>query len=261
MHTFDQDISITPQKPFHFHSTISDNWSVNGIPDGGYLMAMITNAMLQLSEKKATPILTANYISRCLPGEADIEVETIAQSTQFSRLQGKLFQDGKEKVRMFGTFAANKDTCLIERYEKSPPKIPPVEDCIRVPEMSNYSIFRNLDVRLDPKCIGWIQGDLSEKSENGGWIKFEDNRAFDICSIALIADSFPPAVLSSQGMVAWVPTLEFSVNIRKITEATCVKCVFRTRFVSCGLLEEDGEIWDEAGNIIAISRQYAIFKQ
>jgi len=118
-----------------------------------------------------------------------------------------------------------------------------------------------MDIRLDPACAGWMQGgDLSEKSENKGWIQFEDDRAFDIFSIVLIADSFPPAVLSSHGMVAWVPTLEFSVNIRKIPETKRVKCAFRTRFISCGLLEEDGEIWDESGDIIAISRQFAQFR-
>jgi hypothetical protein len=34
MHTFDQDISITPQKPFHFHSTISDGC----LPKDGHLV-------------------------------------------------------------------------------------------------------------------------------------------------------------------------------------------------------------------------------
>ena len=141
-------------------------------------------------------------------------MEPIIQSAQFDRLEGKLFQGGKEKIRMLGTFAEKKDECLIERYEKSPPEISPIEDCIRVPKMPNYSIFHNLDVRLDPTCAGWMRDKaLSVKSEIKGWIKFKDDRAFDIFSIALVADSCPPAVFSRQGMVAWVPTLEFSVNM------------------------------------------------
>ena len=35
---------------------------------------------------------------------------------------------------------------------------------------------------------------------------------------------------------------------------------FRTRFITCGLLEEDGEIWDETGQLIAISRQIAQYR-
>ena len=79
-------------------------------------------------------------------------------------------------------------------------------------------------------------------------------------SILLIADAFPPAVLSSQGMVAWVPTIEFSVNIRNIPTTQWLKCIFRTRFITCGLLEEDGEIWDQKGELIAISRQIAQYR-
>lgn len=261
MHLFDQDISLTPDPSLGFRAIVSENWSVNGIPDGGYLMAMIGNAMIQRSEKQSTPILTANFISRSVPGDAAIQVEPMIQSTRFDRLEGRLFQDGKEKVRMFGTFAGKKEDCFSERAEKLPPAIAPIEDCIRIPKMPNYSIFHNLDTRLDPSCAGWMQdGDLSETSEIKGWIQFEENRILDVFSIILMADAFPPAVLSSHGIVAWVPTLEFSINIRNIPETTRVKCVFKTHFISCGLLEEDGEIWDESGQIIAISRQFAQFR-
>lgn len=263
MHIFDQDIDITTQNPSLFNAFVSDNWSVNGIPDGGYLMAIITNAMMQCSEQKSTPILTANYISRSRPGEAVIEVEPIKQSRQFNRFEGKLTQGGEEKVRMFGTFATNtgKNACLPERYEKSSPDVPSQAECIRIPEMPNYTIFHNMDIRLDPTCAGWTKGEMSKKSQIKGWIKFKDTRPVDIYSIALMADSFPPAILASQGTVAWVPTLEFSVNIRNLPETPWLKCVFRTHFVTCELLEEDGEIWDEAGNIVALTRQYAQFRQ
>jgi len=93
-----------------------------------------------------------------------------------------------------------------------------------------------------------------------GYIKFKDDRPFDIFGILLAADSFPPAVLTSQGMVAWVPTLEFSVNVRNIPQTTWLKCIFRTRFITCGLLEEDGEIWDQNDQLIAISRQIAQYR-
>jgi acyl-CoA thioesterase len=129
-----------------------------------------------------------------------------------------------------------------------------------VPELPNFTLFSQVDIRLDPICTGWVSGELSDNSEIMGWIKFKNDRPFDILSIFLVADSFPPAVLTSQGMVAWVPTIEFSVNIRNIPTTQWLKCIFRTRFITCGLLEEDGEIWDEAGRLIAISRQIAQYR-
>jgi acyl-CoA thioesterase len=106
-----------------------------------------------------------------------------------------------------------------------------------------------------------MQGALSDKSEQKGWIKFKDNRPHDIFSVLLMADSFPPPVLASQGMIEWVPTIELSVNIRNIPETRWLKCIFRTRFITCGLLESDGEVWDEQGSLVAISRQIAQFRK
>ena len=94
-----------------------------------------------------------------------------------------------------------------------------------------------------------------------GWITFKNPRVYDLLSVLLVADCFPPPAFASQGMMAWVPPIEFSVNVRKIPEATWLKGHFRSRFITCGLVESDGEVWDEAGNIVAISRQIAQFRK
>jgi len=260
MHLFDHDILFKPGGPLSFAGHISNNWSVNGIPDGGFLMAILANAMMQHSETKSSPIITANFLNRCEPGAAEILIEKMSASRQFQRFQGSLRQKGKEKIRAFGTFSDENKDCLLESREASCPEIAELEKCLAIPEIPNYTLFSQLDVRLDPVCTGWLSGKLSDKSESKGYIKFKNRRPFDVPSLLLIADSFPPAVLSSQGMVAWVPTIELSINIRKIPTTGWLKCSFRTRFISCGLLEEDGEIWDQKDELIAISRQIAQYR-
>ena len=260
MHIFDKDILIEPREPFSYSGHITGNWSVNGVPDGGYLMAILAKAMLQHSEMKSTPIITANFLNRCEPGDVRVLIEKMSTSRQFDRLQARLFQNGDEKIRSFGTFANQSDVCTVESYEVSGPQVPAIEKCIPVPEIPNYSFFSQMDIRLDPNCAGWMSGKLSDTSEIKGWIKFKKDRPFDQLSILLIADSFPPAVIASQGMVAWIPTLEFSANVRNIPTTDWLKCIFRTRFITCGLLEEDGEIWDQTDQLIAISRQIAQYR-
>ena len=261
MYRFDQGISLKKTGRWILQGEVTDNWSINGIPNGGYLMSLLLRALLTHSEKRSTPILTANYISRCVPGEMEIDVEELVRSNSFSRFQGKLIQKGNEKIRMLGTFADEPDECFIQRYEASPPDIASRETCIPVPEMPRYTLFRNLDIRLDPRCAGWMQNKMSDQSELVGWISFKDDRPFDALSIPLVVDAFPPAVFASQGPITWVPTIELSVSIRNPPRTKWLACVFRTRFVDCGLMEEDGEIWNEDGALVAISRQVAQFRK
>ena len=261
MHVFDRDICLKQVKPFEYNTTVSGGWSISNIPNGGYLLALMTQAMAQNSDKQGTPILTVNYLSRIEPGDARVLVEEINRSGQFTRLQARLLQGGKEKLRAMGTFAVETGECFIKRYEKGPPDISPLADCVAIPEMPTFTLYNQMDERLDPACAGWMLGQLSDRSENKGWITFKDSRPFDLASVAMIADAFPPPVFASQGMVAWVPTVELSVNIRNIPKTRWLKGVFRTRFINCGLLEADGELWDENNELAAISRQIAQFRK
>ena len=261
MHLFDQDITVTPKEPYFFKGHVSDNWSINGNPNGGYLLALVASAMVKHSDKTATPILTANYLARCMPGDVELGVEAMAQSKQFNRFQTRLLQEGTEKIRAFGTFAIDTDECFVKRYEAGPPEIAPLDKCIGFPKMPKYTLYDNMEVRMDPECAGWMENRLSDKSEHKGYIRFRDKRSVDLFAVTLAADAFPPAVFSTQGMAAWVPTLEFSISIRNITDTEWLKCRFRTRFINCGLLEEDGEIWDENNELIAVSRQIAQYRK
>jgi len=261
MHLFDHDISLTKEKPHSFKTQISKNWSINGNPNGGYLLAIVANAMALASSMESVIICTATYLSKTLPGSADLVVENIGRTAQFDRWQSKLIQDGKEKIRAIGTFSEIKKNRVEKRYEKTAPDLAPKKDCIRIPPMGNYTIYENMDVRLDPRCAGWFSGSLTDISEHKGWIKFQDDRPFDALSLLLSMDAFPPPVFSSQGMTAWVPTIEFSVNVRNIPATPWLKCIFRTRFINNGILEEDGEIWDENDELVAISRQIAQFRK
>jgi acyl-CoA thioesterase len=221
----------------------------------------MANSMVQCSDKKGTPILTINYLTRTESADAEIFVEEISKTTQFNRVQARLMQNGKEKMRATGTFAIETNECFIKRYDKTAPEISDLDTCIAIPEMPGYTLFSQMDVRLDPGCAGWMQGRLSDKSEHKGWITFKDDRPYDLLSIALVADSFPPPIFASQGLIAWVPTIELSVNMRNIPKTKWLKCIFRTNFINCGLLEADGEIWDETGELIGISRQIAQFRK
>lgn len=262
MHPFDQDTLLTPLSARNFQVDVTGNWSINGNPNGGYLMALMARAMKTVSSKPSLTICTASYLGRCSPGGAEIQVEPIGLSKSFDRLQARLLQGGMEKVRAWGTFMDDPPEGRGEnRHEKSAPDLAPRDTCVQIPPLGEYTLYRRMNVRLDPRCAGWFAGSLVHISEHRGWIRFEEERPFDAISVLLAADSFPPPVFASSGMSAWVPTIEFSINIRGLPSTRWLKCIFRTHFIHNGILEEDGEIWDEDGGLVAISRQIAQFRK
>lgn len=257
MHIFDQDIALVETGNNAFKATISKNWLINTIPNGGYLIALLSNAMLRQSDKKTTPIITANYIQRCKPGEANVNIECFGQSSQFNRYQACLFQQGNEKIRAWGTFGSNNNDQYIERYECKSPDVAAIQDCLPLPETPAFQVLSHVAIRLDPYSSGWIHGEVHDRSIQKGWLAFREERIYDIPALLLMADVIPPAVFVSLGLVAWVPTIELSINIRNMPHSQWLKFYSRTRFITCGLLETDGEIWDEEERLVLLSRQIA----
>ena len=257
MGIFDEDVALEEIDTGIFEGAVSANWSVNGNPNGGYLMAILAGAMTAHSDKKSLPIVTANYIARCVPGKMEVRVEDISSSAQFNRYEARLLQGGRERVRALGTFTVENRESSIDHYETGAPELAPVTSCIPVAGSPEYSLFLNLDMRIDPASAGWMQGQRAERSEQKGWVRFRDGRGYDPMSLLLITDSIPPAIFVTHGPTAWVPTIELSISIRNMPRTEWLRFSLRTRFVTCGLLEGDCEVWDDAGNLVSISRQIA----
>ncbi|MBI5063987.1 MAG: hypothetical protein HZB87_11135, partial [Desulfatitalea sp.] len=75
MHRFDEDIANHPlEDALTLGVRVTPNWSINGLPNGGYLMALMANAMLRASEKKAIAIVSTTFISRCDPAEGRVQL-------------------------------------------------------------------------------------------------------------------------------------------------------------------------------------------
>ena len=56
----------------------------------------------------------------------------------------------------------------------------------------------------------------------------------------------------------WVPTIEYTVHVRAVPAPGPVQCVIRTNLIGDGFLEEDGEVRDSTGKVVATSRQLAL---
>jgi len=57
--------------------------------------------------------INRNFLSSCEPGAATVLTEGMSSSRQFDRFQASLNQNGKERIRAFGTFANEHNDCVL----------------------------------------------------------------------------------------------------------------------------------------------------
>ena len=259
LHPFDRDLTLDPTEiPGQLGLNISDQWSIANTPNGGYIMALMAQGLRRGFKAGHACIVTANYMDRCLRGPGTLAVETMGESGSYLRKQARLIQEGRERIRAWATLVRSEGGAI--HQETRPQELAPVDQCLPVPPMEGFTLYNGIDLRLDPSCAGWMKGETGRPCHMKGWIRFRRERVVDVPAVTLFCDCFPPCVFNRWGMNAWVPTLEYSVNLRQLPRSLWLKGFFRSRVVSAGLVEEDGELWDTAGNLVALSRQVSKYQ-
>lgn len=203
---------------------------------------------------------TAHFLRKTAPGPVRISAELLRSGSAHATLQAGLFQDGKETVRVLAIFG--RVPTGGPRTQLEPPLLPPPEECVPIhgptqsPGTEQLDYASTLDVRIHPE-VQWPHGTLGGKAEVTGWCRMVDDRPHDDASLALLADSFPPPIFDVFP-ISNVPTLELTVHIRGLPTGSWLRGRFATRVVNDPYVEEDGQLWDESGNLIVMSRQLAL---
>jgi hypothetical protein len=240
-----------------------DGWDIRGNANGGYLLALVVRAMIAASGRPHPISVTAHYLAPGKPGPVVATTDVVKIGKRFVTVTAALVgADGREIIRVLGTFgdvlAAAGDPEFVHREM---PVVPPFDQC--VPRMADpsgvpFGLMDRLKTRLDPSCVMVDDGPKGGVAEMKGWFAFADDRPSDPLALMLAADAFPPAVFHLDLPPGWVPTLELTVQVRDVPAPGPLLGAFMTRSVTNGLFEEDGELWDSRGRLVALSRQLAL---
>ena len=268
---FDADTVMHPQAdgpgPRRWTGTMSDRWDIGDKPNGGYMLAVAVRAMSGVThasraEHEDPFSVTAHYLRPGETGAVDVDVDLVRTVRTLSTVTATMSQAGKEKLRLVGTFGRLDRASGPTAIGAAPPELPSPEECLsrRGGGQTHYVPSRfsdNVDVRLHPDT-GWVRGVPSGTAELTGWMQFTDGRPADVLSLALFADAFPPTVFEVLPSAQWVPTIELTVHFRAAPAPGWLRARFNSRYLINGLFEEDGEIWDSTGRLVAQSRQLAM---
>lgn len=251
-----------PGLRYRFAARIHPGWDIGGNANGGYLMAIVARAMSAVTGRPPLTV-TGHYLSPGPVGDCVVEVELVRAGRRMATATGSLKMGDRELLRMLGTFA-EQDLSGVLYTDGAPPELPAYEDCAGTPSPLEDpgadlpGLMGRLDSRLRPGDGGFRTGEPTGKAEILGWFDFADRAPIDMFGLLLASDAFPPPIFNTDVPAAWVPTLELTVHLRAIPAPGPLRCMFRSRFIQGGLLDEDCELWDSAGQLVCQSRQLAL---
>ncbi|WP_406145792.1 thioesterase family protein [Streptomyces sp. NBC_01012] len=263
---FDRDTAVTLREEGVYDAELSAGWTIIHAVNGGYLLAMLGRALGDALPHSDPFSVSAHYLTASVPGPAVIRTQVVRTGRTLSTGEASLHQfaeDGTEveRIRVLATYGRLDSLSDEVRTSAEPPAIPPLEQCLGTSDGApsipgSSAITERLDIKLDPATVGWAVGAPSGKGEMRGWFALADGRDADPLSLLLAVDALPPTSFEL-GLKGWTPTIELTTHIRSRPAPGPLRVSITTRNLAGGFLEEDADVWDSAGRLVAQSRQLA----
>lgn len=259
--TFAADTAIATTDGAGYTGQIVDGWDVVGNANGGYLMTIAARAMADAADRPDPVSITCHFLAPGKPGPVSIRPEIIKRGRTLTTVRADLREADHTLLTALGTFS---DLTALEgpvRVDATPPDLPRPNECVRVrpsPAGLPPPLMGKIELRLHPDDVGFAADDGDTTPLIRGWLRPLEGEPLDVFMLLLAVDCFPPTIFKTGLPVAWTPTVELTAHIRGVPEPGWLRCRFSTRFITGGMLEEDGEVWDNSDRLVAQSRQLAL---
>ena len=235
---------------------------MGGVPNGGYQLAIASRAVLAATGRRDVVALSSTYLSPGHPGDVEVRVEVLpSRGRRHSAGTATFFQDGIPTMAVQAITGELPENSRQNLWEASPPPLDPPKQYPRLmpepPSILPPPLARHVELRLPLDQVEFANGKPHGAPSVIGWARFPDGRPLDTLSLPLFADAFPPAIFNT-GAIGWVPTITLTVQVRRRPKGPWLAASFKSRFIDDTYLEEDGELWDTDGTLIALSRQLAL---
>ncbi len=223
--------------------------------NGGYLMAILTRAALDASPHPHPIATSTNFFRVAKPGPAEVRVEPRKSGRTADVARVTLIQDDLpvlEATLTTGTLDGDADPV----YSAVPRPLPPIEECASFVHEGTEGFAAQMDMRYDRQTMGWLDGRPSGVPEIRAYFRLREEYEPDGALLALAVDALPPVVLNT-GAAGWAPTVELTWYMRAVPAPGLLGLHGSGRLVSDGWFDEEIEVWDSAGRLVAQSRQIA----
>ncbi len=255
---FALDTAVIPLGEGLYRAEIRPDWRVER-PNGGYVAAILLRAVTtELGEPDRSPrSVTIHYLRPPEDGPVEVAVTLERAGRSMSAVSARLSQGGDVLALALVAAGTNRDAFAL--HEAPAPNVPAPEDCpLAPPPPFRIRIREQFEIRHAIGPQPFVGG---QEAVTGGWLRLRDQEPTDPHVLVQAADAWVPAVFGVTAERLGVPTVDLTLHLRQAVlpdDDGWMLLRFQTRVAADGYLEEDGEIWDRSGRLLAHSRQLAV---
>jgi acyl-coenzyme A thioesterase PaaI-like protein len=264
--------------------------------NGGALLATVMRAVLSESPLPHPVATSAHFLRVAAVAPAEVQVTWLKQGRTAATARAALVQDGKvilDTTMTVGTvpgpersgsdrsgsdrsgsgdsgawpagatIQADGEAASVLTWTGPPPGFPAIEDCVDLGKWrgtmaadGTVGYAAQVEVLMDPATVGWRLDEPSGLPEMRGYFQLRDGQDPDPYVLAMAVDGLPPVVFGL-GATGWAPTVELTWHMRAVPCPGPLAVAARARHVSGGWFDEEAEVWDSSGRLVAQSRQLA----
>jgi len=240
------------------------NYFVGNTPHGGYLMAVMHKALTSILPHSTAISSSVQYLDRIDAKTFELEVETFKTSRGSSSGIVKLKQDNKICTTFTGTCS---DFEFMKGYDGLQKPLPNIfnegdkKDYIKM----NYdkiskgftpAFIQQLECLIHPDHAWWNRdsNDQNNEARCSAFLEMQGGIPDQFC-LSFYSDILPPVVSNKYGPLGWIPTITLTTHIRQLPSTSQLYADFKANDINKGYFEQDCNIWDLNGNLVASSRQ------
>ncbi len=256
---FAEATRVEPLGDGRFAGAIAPGWDIVSNANGGYLLAIVGRALCEATGRPDPVTITGHFLSPGKPGPVTISTAIVKAGRRFTTATATLATDERPLLTALATFGDLADAEGPEWSDREPPALPDPDECVPVVPAQTFppAFMGKVELRLHPDDAQFATGG-SGRPLMRGWFRLRDGEPLDTVGLLCAADAFPPTIFNADLPVAWTPTVELTAQVRSRPGPGWLRCHFATHFITGGFVEEDGELWDASGRLVAQSRQLAL---
>lgn len=266
MHLFDQAIALEPAAGGHWQGRTSAAYANMIGPYGGITAAQVLNAVLRHPDRLGDPVaLTVNFAAALADGPFELRPRAARTNRSTQHWIVEMLQGDATVATATAVTAVRRQTW--GGHEAALPEVPPPREVERTPR-HGVEWLNRYDMRFVHGSIprDW-DGSEAAQSLSRLWVRDEPPRPLDFASLTAIADVFFPRVWLRRATLTPLGTVSLTVYYHcggaqlAATGAGHLLVQARGQGFGNGFFDHAGQLWNEAGELLATTHQVVYYKE